>query len=109
MKQTVTLKKEKRNIIETIIMIFLGCVFILLGFGVFIISIPLVIIIIGIFLMIGAFGIMAIGSSFIMCSRYKSENIICPYCKFNVKKNYGILKKKEMFICSKCKKIIFIK
>lgn len=90
--------KKRRNIVETMIMIFVGVMMILPGFAIFLISIPFLLIIVGIFPLIGGGAIMFAGFIMIKNSFYKSVN--CTKCQRSI--NPGLA---DQAICATCKNV----
>jgi hypothetical protein len=94
--------KEKRNLVETMLMTFTGSMIILSGFVICLLSIPLILIIIGFLPLIGGYMMILFGWVMIGNSVYKP--IECPKC-FKSINSRG----KSKVICIACKNIVKFK
>ncbi len=93
------LVKKKRDLIEKILMIVGGIIVMAIGFMILIASIPLMIIIIGLFTFIGSIAVIIFGFKMILNSIYIS--VKCPNCFKKVNPIMG-----DRIICKACKNII---
>ena len=93
--------RERRSLVETMLMIFFGSIIILMGFMVTLISVPLMVIIIGFFTLIGGIAMIGFGVAMMLNSRYKLVN--CPKC------SRGVNPRKDKVICVSCKNILEFK
>ena len=101
----VKVKRERRSIIATIVLLLLGLSLIGIGVVVFIISIPLMLIIIGFFSGAGAMAIFGLGVYLMAISVYKSKEVSCPNCRAIKRVNVNI---HSAFTCERCQKRVLI-
>ena len=100
--KVLTIRPERRDMFFTVVMWCIGIPIMLFGLMGILMFLPLVLIIIGIPLVIGACGIVAIGILVIAYSAYESTE--CPNCGKTISPLIG----KDALTCKACKERIII-
>ena len=95
---------EERDKTSSISMYLGGGFLIILGIGLFLLSIPLMLVIIGFFLAIGALFILIIGISIVSRAKYKPSIVVCPYCKHKMQIRYNT----TAFTCLRCQERVLV-
>ena len=109
-EKAVKMKKERRNIIETILMFVLGVIIVIPSIIGMIVSLPFVLIIIGLIPMFVFICMGGAGMYLIKTSMYKGEKVKCPHCKDITSQNYGFLTARMhgSYKCTRCKEIVLV-